>query len=137
MFTEEAADKRIQWKVQEKGKGSRYNSKWTVMWAWRTTLEAWASCGSHCKELNLDDLKGKNSGDIGVKKIWRLFFILVNNSTNAREGQFDIGTSYLFQKYEKHWGSFFFPAQSKKIRKVSDVLTFQDMAYSLQNNNAL
>lgn len=66
------------------------------------TLESWASCGSYCKELNLEDLKGKNSGDVGVKEIWRFFFILVNNSTNAGEGQFDIHTSYLFQKYEKH-----------------------------------
>lgn len=50
------------------------------------TLESWASCGSYCKELNLEDLKGKNSGDVGVKEIWRFFFILVNNSTNAGGG---------------------------------------------------
>lgn len=71
--------------------------------------------------------RGENSG---------VFFIRAN-SVDAGEGQCDPATSYLFQKYEKHGGSFF-PSPHSKARRVSDVLTFQDVALpSLQNANAL
>lgn len=72
--------------------------------------------------------RGENSG---------VFFISANNSVDAGEGQCDPATYYLFQKYEKH-GGFFFPSPHSKARRVSDVLTFQDVVLpSLQNTSAL
>lgn len=70
----------------------------------------------------------KTVGDAGLRE-------KIKSSLWDMLGTVDLGTSYLLQKYEKHWGSFFPPAHRGKVRRVSDVLSFQDVASLWPQNN--